>query len=93
METSASELGGAKQQARLAARVGALLHALDVARSTHGRRAATNLARARQLLRGFIKTVQQKIHGPVAGRLLADALPAKSELAPLKPSRALSPRA
>src|SRR5207244_8582825 len=98
LETSPTDVGGGKQQARLEVRLRSLLSTLDGARSGRGRRAASKLSRAKKLLRGFIATVQHgqhagTIHGPVAGRLLAQAQRAQSDLAPLRPSRALSPRA
>ncbi|TMA39065.1 MAG: hypothetical protein E6J79_04585 [Deltaproteobacteria bacterium] len=82
-----------KQHARLDARVQSLLKTLDAARSSHGRRAASKLARSKKLLRGFIATVQRTVHGPAAERLLDQALQANSDLAPLRPSRTFSPRA
>jgi len=93
LQTSPSEVGGSKQQTRLEGRLQALLTTLDAARSSHGRRAASKLARSKKLLRGFIATVQRKVHGPAAERLLDQATRARSDLLPLRPSRALSPRA
>jgi len=98
LETSPTEVGGGKQQARLVSRVRSLRSTLEGARSAHGRRAASKLSRAKKLLRGFVAAVQRgqragTIHGPVAGRLLAQAQRAQSDLAPLRPSRTLSPRA
>jgi len=98
LETSPTEVGGGKQQARLVSRVRSLRSTLEGARSAHGRRAASKLSRAKKLLRGFVAAVQRgqragTVHGPVAERLLAQAERAQSDLAPLRPSRALSPRA
>src|SRR5207244_4305335 len=93
VQTSPSDVGGVKQHARLDARVQSLLKTLDAARSSHGRPAASKLARSKKRLRGFIATVQRTVHGPAAERLLDQALQANSDLAPLRPSRTFSPRA
>src|SRR5207244_1520222 len=89
-ETSPTEVGGGKPQARLEARLRSLLNTLDGARSGRGRRAASKLARAKELLHGFIAAVQRgqragTIHDRVARRLLDQAHRAQSELAPLRP--------
>ena len=93
LQTAPADLGGAKTRNRLEARLESLLKAIDGARSSRGRRAASKLARSKKLLRGFITTVQRTVHGPAAEHLLAQALRAKSDLAPLRPARAFSPRA
>jgi len=95
--TAAADVGGGKQLSRLQARAQLLRNAVVDAHSAQGGKAAKTLSRAKKLLRAFIAAVQRgqhsgKIHEPTAGNLLGQALRARAELAPLRPSRTLSPR-
>jgi len=95
--TAAADVGGGKQLSRLQARVQLLRNAVVDARSAQGGKAAKTLSRAKKLLRAFIAAVQRgqhagKIHDPTAGNLLGQALRARTDLTPLRPSRTLSPR-
>jgi len=95
--SAAADVGGTKQLTRLETRLQSLRTTLDAAHSAQGGKAAKTLSRAKKLLRAFIAAVQRgqhsgKIHEPTAGNLLGQALRARTDLAPLRPSRTLSPR-